>query len=98
MITIENKQTTIKESPDSEKYLTIGGLITIACLNHSGVLPLSEQRIRFKLVDACEAGNGTIEIDEKWVEVLQKCLEGVSTSMDRNYAELGDKLEQSNQK
>jgi len=95
---IENKQTTIKESPGSETFLTIGDLIIIACLSSSGVMPLAEQRIRFKLVDACEAGNGVIEIDEKWVEVLKKCLEGIQTSLDKTYAEFGEQLEQSNQK
>jgi len=98
MIQIENKITTIKRTPESEDFLTLGDLMTIACESHSNPVPLGEQRIRFKIIDACEAGNGTIEIDEKWCEVLQKCLEGIATSMDRTVAGLGEQIEQSNQK
>lgn len=81
---LENKTLTLakpKKEDEEESFFTYGDLITYACGQSPTPVSLLEQRIRFKLIDAVEsAPNGEIEIDEKHLEVLKKCIESIAVS------------------
>lgn len=99
MITLPNKLTGMKKPQkegEAESFFTYGDLIAFACETTSQPVSLAEQRFRFKIIDACESSNGEIELDEKWIPVLKKCIDGIAAPVSREFVEFGDSIENLN--
>lgn len=72
-MTLENKATAISKGGEPEQFITHADLIMAACNFVDGQgCSLAEQRIRFKLIDCCEAADGQIEIDPKYIQILKQ--------------------------
>lgn len=74
---LENKTLTIpkpKEENKEQEYFKYSDFIMIACgfVDPQNGCMLPEQRVRCKIMDVCESGNGELEFDEKHVTILKK--------------------------
>lgn len=92
-----NKLTTLKKKSDTEEYFSYGELLKLSCLLDEGKhIPLTEQRIRFKVADYLE----TVEVGaeftfgKEWMPIIKKCVSAISFNvLSRELVEFLDEVE-----